>query len=78
MMKICSTIIIIIFCLPLQRIQNAKNKAEDYLLRNFQSAQSTFSLAIVTYALFLAKSNQPGAREAYRKLQEEAFVKGKV
>ncbi|XP_060106570.1 complement C5 [Heteronotia binoei] len=60
---------------PLQKIQDAKNKAADYLLQNFQSAQSTFSLAVVTYALTLAKSNQAGARAAYTALKREALVK---
>nr|XP_056716476.1 complement C5 [Euleptes europaea] len=60
---------------PLQKVQDAKNKAEDYLLQNFQSAQSTFSLAIVTYALTLARSNQAGAHAAYDALKREAFVK---
>ncbi|XP_054854466.1 complement C5 [Eublepharis macularius] len=60
---------------PLQKVQDAINKAEDYLLKNFQSAQSTFSLAIVTYALTLANSNQAGARSAYALLKREALVK---
>ncbi|KAJ6652850.1 hypothetical protein lerEdw1_010568 [Lerista edwardsae] len=59
-----------------QKIEDAKNKAEDYLLNNFRSAQSTFSLAIVNYALALAKSNQPGARLAFNALKAEALVKG--
>lgn len=60
---------------PLQKVEDAKNKAEDYLLNNFQSAQSTFSLALVNYALALAKSNQPGARSAFSALKNEALVK---
>ncbi|XP_053137809.1 complement C5 isoform X2 [Hemicordylus capensis] len=60
---------------PLQRVQDAKNKAEDYLLKNYRSAQSTFSLAIVTYALALAKSKQPDARTAFSLLKREALVK---
>lgn len=60
---------------PLQKIQDAKNKATNYLLENFQSAQSTFSLAIATYALTLAKSNQAGAHGAYTALKREALVK---
>ncbi|XP_063000913.1 complement C5 [Elgaria multicarinata webbii] len=60
---------------PLLRIENAKNKAANYLLQNFKSAQSTFSLAIVTYALTLAEDNQHAARAAYNLLKNEAFVK---
>ncbi|XP_061459913.1 complement C5 isoform X2 [Rhineura floridana] len=60
---------------PLQRIDDAKNKAKDYLLQNFQSAQSTFSLAVVTYALALSQFNHPGARAAYGALKREALVK---
>ncbi|XP_077161504.1 complement C5 [Paroedura picta] len=65
----------VIHLCPLQKFQDAKHKAEDYLLQNFQSAQSTFSLAIVTYALTLAKSNQAGARAAFTALKKEALVK---
>uniref|UniRef100_A0A8D2JHJ7 Complement C5 n=1 Tax=Varanus komodoensis TaxID=61221 RepID=A0A8D2JHJ7_VARKO len=50
---------------PLQKIEDAKNKAANYLLQHFKSAQSTFSLAIVTYALTLTNFNQAGARTAY-------------
>lgn len=59
-----------------QRIEDAKNKAEEYLLKNFQSTQSTFTLALVNYALALARSNQPGARSAFTALKSEALVKG--
>ncbi|XP_034969300.2 complement C5 isoform X1 [Zootoca vivipara] len=60
---------------PLQRIEDAKNRAKDYLLQNFHSVQSTFSLAIATYALTLARSRQPGTRAAYNALKREALVK---
>uniref|UniRef100_A0A8D2JAI9 Complement C5 n=1 Tax=Varanus komodoensis TaxID=61221 RepID=A0A8D2JAI9_VARKO len=60
---------------PLQKIEDAKNKAANYLLQHFKSAQSTFSLAIVTYALTLTNFNQAGARTAYSLLKKEALVK---
>ncbi|KAM9117353.1 complement C5 [Pangshura tecta] len=61
---------------PTQKIQEAKNAAEEYLLKNVQAAQSTFTLAIAAYALALMDSNHPGARSAFSALKKEALVKG--
>ncbi|KAH0615516.1 hypothetical protein JD844_004875 [Phrynosoma platyrhinos] len=57
------------------RAEEAKNKAVDYLLQNVESSQSTFSLAIATYALALTRMNHPKARMAYSLLKREALVK---
>uniref|UniRef100_A0A8C0IKC9 Complement C5 n=1 Tax=Chelonoidis abingdonii TaxID=106734 RepID=A0A8C0IKC9_CHEAB len=61
---------------PTQKIQEAKNAAEEYLLKNVQAAQSTFILAIAAYALALMDSNHPGARSAFSAVKKEALVKG--
>ncbi|XP_019396510.1 PREDICTED: complement C5 isoform X1 [Crocodylus porosus] len=61
---------------PVQRLQDAKLKAEEYLLKNVQAAQSTFTLAITCYALALMDLNHPGTRLAFGKLKKEAFTKG--
>uniref|UniRef100_A0A8C3HDA6 Complement C5 n=1 Tax=Chrysemys picta bellii TaxID=8478 RepID=A0A8C3HDA6_CHRPI len=61
---------------PTQKIQEAKNAAEEYLLKNVQAAQSTFTLAIAAYALALMDSNHPGTRSAFSALKKEALVKG--
>uniref|UniRef100_A0A8C0IKC7 Complement C5 n=1 Tax=Chelonoidis abingdonii TaxID=106734 RepID=A0A8C0IKC7_CHEAB len=63
-------------CSPFQKIQEAKNAAEEYLLKNVQAAQSTFILAIAAYALALMDSNHPGARSAFSAVKKEALVKG--
>nr|XP_020664785.1 complement C5 isoform X1 [Pogona vitticeps]XP_020664786.1 complement C5 isoform X2 [Pogona vitticeps] len=60
---------------PLLKVEEAKNKAVDYLLKNVNSVQSTFTLAIVTYALALTRMNHPNARAAYNSLKKEAFIK---
>ncbi|XP_043386278.1 complement C5 isoform X2 [Chelonia mydas] len=61
---------------PTQKIQEAKNAGEGYLLKNVQAAESTFTLAIASYALALMDSNHPGARSAFSALKKEALVKG--
>lgn len=63
-------------CSPFQKIQEAKNAGEGYLLKNVQAAESTFTLAIASYALALMDSNHPGARSAFSALKKEALVKG--
>ncbi|XP_063172563.1 complement C5 [Candoia aspera] len=60
---------------PFQKYEDAKNRAVTYLLENIESSQNTFVLAIVTYALTLAKVNQPAAHSAYTRLKNEALVK---
>ncbi|XP_042334268.1 complement C5 [Sceloporus undulatus] len=60
---------------PLQKAEEAKNKAVDYLLQNVESSESTFSLAIATYALALTRMNHRRARMAYSLLKNEALVK---
>ncbi|KYO23447.1 hypothetical protein Y1Q_0005805 [Alligator mississippiensis] len=61
---------------PVQKLQDAKLKAEEYLLKNVQAAQSTFTLAITCYALALMDLNHPGTRLAFGNLKKEAFAKG--
>ncbi|NXD09200.1 CO5 protein, partial [Nothocercus nigrocapillus] len=61
---------------PTQRIHDAKNRAGDYLLRNVQSAESPFTMAISAYALALVDLNHPSAQSAFSALKKEAFVIG--
>uniref|UniRef100_A0A8C2Y9R9 Complement C5 n=1 Tax=Coturnix japonica TaxID=93934 RepID=A0A8C2Y9R9_COTJA len=61
---------------PTQRIHDAKNKAGDYLLRNSHSAQSPFTMAIISYALALVDLNHQAARSLFSALKREASVIG--
>uniref|UniRef100_A0A8C6JKX2 Uncharacterized protein n=1 Tax=Melopsittacus undulatus TaxID=13146 RepID=A0A8C6JKX2_MELUD len=61
---------------PTQKIHDAKNKAGDYLLKNVQSAQSPFTMAITSYALALVDLNHHAARAAFSALKKEASVIG--
>ncbi|KAK9392405.1 complement C5 [Crotalus adamanteus] len=61
---------------PFQKFADAENRAVNYLLQNIASSQNTFVLAIVTYALTQAKVNHPDLHSAYRRLKNEAQVKG--
>ncbi|NXS09957.1 CO5 protein, partial [Neodrepanis coruscans] len=61
---------------PTQKIQDAKNKAGDFLLKNVQFAQSPFTMAITSYALALVDRDHHSARVAFSELQKEAFVIG--
>uniref|UniRef100_A0A672TFN6 Complement C5 n=1 Tax=Strigops habroptila TaxID=2489341 RepID=A0A672TFN6_STRHB len=61
---------------PTQKIHDAKNKAGDYLLKNVQSAQSPFTMAITSYALALVDLNHHAARSAFSALKKEASVIG--
>ncbi|XP_025950252.2 complement C5 isoform X1 [Dromaius novaehollandiae] len=61
---------------PTQRIHDARNRAGDYLLKNVQSAESPFTMAITTYALALVDLNHQSARSAFSALKKEAFVIG--
>uniref|UniRef100_A0A8B9P5I2 Complement C5 n=1 Tax=Apteryx owenii TaxID=8824 RepID=A0A8B9P5I2_APTOW len=63
--KICPTQVSIIFIF-----------ADNYLLRNVQSAESPFTMAITTYALALVDLNHHSARSAFSALKKEAFVIG--
>ncbi|NWX16425.1 CO5 protein, partial [Aegotheles bennettii] len=61
---------------PTQKIHDAKNKAGDYLMKNIQSAQSPFTMAITSYALTLVDLNHQSARSAFIALKKEALVIG--
>eukprot|EP00076_Gallus_gallus_P031724 XP_024997262.1 complement C5 isoform X2 [Gallus gallus] len=61
---------------PTQKIHDAKNKAGDYLLTNVQSAQSPFTMAIISYALALVDLNHQAARSLFSALKREASVIG--
>ncbi|XP_010292753.1 PREDICTED: complement C5 [Phaethon lepturus] len=61
---------------PTQKIHDAKNKAADYLMKNVQSAQSPFTMAITSYALALVDLNHHSARSAFSALKKEASVIG--
>uniref|UniRef100_A0A8B9THM1 Complement C5 n=1 Tax=Anas platyrhynchos TaxID=8839 RepID=A0A8B9THM1_ANAPL len=65
-MKIC----------PTQKIHDAKNKAGDYLMKNAESAQSPFTMAIISYALALVDLNHQSARLLFSALKKEASVIG--
>uniref|UniRef100_A0A8C3CRL2 Complement C5 n=1 Tax=Cairina moschata TaxID=8855 RepID=A0A8C3CRL2_CAIMO len=65
-MKIC----------PTQKIHDAKNKAGDYLIKNAESAQSPFTMAIISYALALVDLNHQSARLLFSALKKEASVIG--
>ncbi|XP_010115949.1 PREDICTED: complement C5 [Chlamydotis macqueenii] len=61
---------------PAQKIHDAKNKAGDYLMKNVQSAQSPFTMAITSYALALVDLDHHSARSAFSALKKEASVIG--
>ncbi|XP_068929888.1 complement C5 [Petaurus breviceps papuanus] len=61
---------------PTEKINEGIIKAESYLLENAPDAQSTFTLAISSYALALGIPFHPGFRVIFSKLKKEAFVKG--
>ncbi|KFO99132.1 Complement C5, partial [Calypte anna] len=61
---------------PTQKIHDAKNKAGNYLMKNVQSAQSPFTMAITSYALALVDPNHHSARSAFSALKREASVIG--
>ncbi|XP_074149042.1 complement C5 isoform X1 [Sminthopsis crassicaudata] len=61
---------------PTERINEAITKAEHYLLEQATDAQSTFTLAITSYALALGIPVHPGFRAIFSMLKREAFVKG--
>ncbi|NXG77443.1 CO5 protein, partial [Baryphthengus martii] len=61
---------------PAQNIHDAKNKAGDYLVKNVQSAQSPFTMAITSYALALVDVNHRSAQSAFSALKKEASVIG--
>ncbi|NWS10207.1 CO5 protein, partial [Pachyramphus minor] len=61
---------------PTEKVHSAKSKAGDYLMRNVQSAQSPFTMAITSYALALVDLDHYSARAAFSELKKEAFVIG--
>ncbi|KFP32463.1 Complement C5, partial [Colius striatus] len=61
---------------PTQKIHDAKSKAGDYLMKNVQSAQSPFTMAIASYALALVDLNHRSALSAFSALKREASVIG--
>ncbi|XP_072487882.1 complement C5 [Notamacropus eugenii] len=61
---------------PTEKINEGITKAETYLLENAPDVQSTFTLAISSYALALGIPSHPGFRAIFSKLKREAFVKG--
>ncbi|KAM6170534.1 complement C5 isoform 1-T1 [Rhynchocyon petersi] len=61
---------------PLMKISTALTKADAFLLENVLPAQSTFTLAIVAYALSLGDSTHGQLGSIFGALKKEAFVKG--
>ncbi|XP_030063429.1 complement C5 [Microcaecilia unicolor] len=60
---------------PTVQIKDAMNRAEEYVASAVESAHSTFTLAIATYALALGDPSRPAARSAFLALKKEALVK---
>ncbi|XP_011359292.1 complement C5 [Pteropus vampyrus] len=61
---------------PLVKINTALTKADTFLLENTLPAQSTFTLAIVAYALSLGDKSHPQFHSIVSALKKEASVKG--
>ncbi|XP_051022288.1 complement C5 [Acomys russatus] len=61
---------------PLQKIDTAVAKADSFLLEKALPSKSTFTLAIVAYALSLGDRTHPGLRSIFSALKREAVVKG--
>ncbi|XP_041530470.1 complement C5-like [Microtus oregoni] len=61
---------------PLMKIDTALTKADSFLLAKALTSKSTFTLAIVTYALSLGDKNHPQFRSIVSALKREASVKG--
>ncbi|EDL08638.1 hemolytic complement, partial [Mus musculus] len=61
---------------PTMKIHTALDKADSFLLENTLPSKSTFTLAIVAYALSLGDRTHPRFRLIVSALRKEAFVKG--
>ncbi|XP_004677441.1 PREDICTED: complement C5 [Condylura cristata] len=61
---------------PLMEIDKALTKADNFLLENTPLAQSTFTLAIASYALSLGDKTHPQFRSIASTLKKKASVKG--
>ncbi|XP_055994674.1 complement C5-like [Sorex fumeus] len=61
---------------PLMKIDTALTKADNFLLSNAISAQSTFTLAIAAYALSLGDKTHPQFLSIVSALKKKASVKG--
>uniref|UniRef100_F6URG6 Complement C5 n=1 Tax=Monodelphis domestica TaxID=13616 RepID=F6URG6_MONDO len=61
---------------PTEKINDGIIKAESFLHEHAPDAQSTFTLAISSYALALGTTSHPASRTIFSKLKKEAFVKG--
>ncbi|XP_044162298.1 complement C5 [Bufo gargarizans] len=61
---------------PLVQVENARNRAIEYLSKHASNAQSTFSLAVTAYALAISEATLQSKRYTYGKLQSEAFTIG--
>ncbi|XP_038191822.1 complement C5-like [Arvicola amphibius] len=61
---------------PLMKIDTALTKADSFLLAKALTSKSTFTLAIVAYALSLGDKTHPQFRSIVTALKREASVKG--
>ncbi|MEJ1275059.1 hypothetical protein NN561_005954 [Cricetulus griseus] len=61
---------------PLMKINTALAKADSFLLEKALPSKSTFTLAIVAYALSLGDKTHPQFRSVVSALKREALVKG--
>ncbi|XP_051041245.1 complement C5 [Phodopus roborovskii] len=61
---------------PLMKINTALTKADSFLLEKALPSKSTFTLAIVAYALSLGDRTHPRFRSIVSALKREALVKG--
>lgn len=69
---------LIIFCSCFQKIYTALAKADSFLLERTLPSKSTFTLAIVAYALSLGDRSHPRFRSIVSALKREALVKGRT
>jgi hypothetical protein len=61
-----------------QKINTALTKADTFLLENALPSKTTFTLAIVAYALSLGDNTHPQFRSIASALKKEALVKGRT
>lgn len=69
---------LIIFCSCFQKIYTALAKADSFLLERTLPSKSTFTLAIVAYALSLGDRTHRQFRSIVSALKREALVKGRT
>ncbi|XP_073415037.1 complement C5 isoform X2 [Dendrobates tinctorius] len=61
---------------PVIKVENKLNLAIDYLSKHASNAQSTFTLAVTTYALAISEATHQSKSYTLGKLKSEAYSKG--